>query len=232
MRKGKLGDQTGVMMPISSLVRPRPRGRIPTDELARREEEFLDAATSLFREHGFARVSIDMIARSARISPKTIYARFGGKNGLFTAVIRKMVAPVLATQDLLDKQQADEPIAVLRKVASQFLDRILEPELLDLHRMMVAEATHMPELARLYYVEGYDKALSRLAKWLAEQHAAGRLHVPNPHRASAIFIGIVNAGIHDRALLLNEVPTAEERASSIEDALKFFDRASTRSENS
>lgn len=209
-------------MSDSETVRSRPRGRIPAGELAQHEEAFLDAASILFREHGFARVSIDMIARAARVSPKTIYARYGGKSGLFGAVIRKMVAPALATQDIFAEQRNAEPIAVLRKVAAAFLERLLDPEALSLHRMMIAEATHLPELSELYYREGYAKALGRLADWLAAQDAAGLLCVPDPEAASEIFAALAGARIFDRALLLNIVPDAEERAILLENALSIF----------
>jgi TetR/AcrR family transcriptional repressor of mexJK operon len=212
-------------LPGSKIVKSRPRGRIPAGELARHEEAFLDAASALFREHGFARVSIDMIARAARVSPKTIYSRYGGKSGLFAAVIRKMVAPALATQDILADQQNAEPIAVLRKVAAAFLERILDPEALSLHRMMIAEATHLPELSELYYKEGYGKALGRLANWLAAQDAAGLLCVPDPEVAGEIFAALAGARILDRALLLNIIPEAEERAVLLENALSIFGRA-------
>ncbi|HEY9214399.1 MAG TPA: TetR/AcrR family transcriptional regulator [Ancylobacter sp.] len=215
-------------MSNSSAVQSRPRGRIPADELASHEEAFLDAAAALFRCHGFARVSIDMIARAAHVSPKTIYRWYGGKTGLFAAVIKRMLAPILATQDLFDDPQDADPIAVLRNVAARFLDRILEPDAVSLHRMMIAEAVHMPELSALYYREGYEVAVSRLAKWLAGQDAAGRLRVPTPRRAAEILAGLVGAGIVDRVLFLNEVPTADERVVLLEDALNIFALAHTR----
>ncbi|HEY9214431.1 MAG TPA: TetR/AcrR family transcriptional regulator, partial [Ancylobacter sp.] len=185
-------------------------------------EAFLDAAAALFRCHGFARVSIDMIARAAHVSPKTIYRWYGGKTGLFAAVIKRMVAPILATQDLFDDPQDADPIAVLRNVTARFLDRILDPDAVSLHRMMIAEAVHMPELSALYYREGYEVAIGRLAKWLAGQDAAGRLRVPTPRRAAEVLAGLVGAGIVDRVLLSNEVPTSDERAVLLEDALNFF----------
>jgi len=200
----------------------RPRGRIPTEQLAHHEEAFLDAASELFFQKGFARVSIDMLARAARVSPKTIYARYGGKVGLFGAVIRRRVAPVLATQDLFADQKNAAPEVVLRNVAAAFLDRILHPDVLSLHRMMIAEATHMPELSELYYNEAYTPALNRMADWLAVQNTTGRLTISDSKRASEVLASLVGAGILERALLLNIVPDAAERAQLLDNALTIF----------
>lgn len=200
----------------------RPLGRISTELLAQHEEAFLDAASELFRKKGFSRVSIDMLARAAHVSPKTIYARYGGKVGLFGAVIRRLVAPVLATQDMFADQKNENPVIVLQKVAAAFLDRILHPDVLSLHRMMIAEAIHMPELSELYYNEAYTRALNRLADWLALQDATGRLSIPDPKRASEVFASLVGAGILERAHLLNIVPGPTERAQLLKSALSVF----------
>ncbi|MDB5656008.1 MAG: TetR family transcriptional regulator [Tardiphaga sp.] len=201
------------------------RGRIPNDQLARHEEAFLDAASALFHEHGYARVSIDMIARAAHVSTKTIYGRYGGKLGLFGAVIKKQIAPVLATQDAFSIDQDAEPIALLRKVAAAFLERILDHNVLSLHRMMIAEASNMPELCQLYYQEVIETARGRLAEWLAAQDAAGRLAIPDPKRAADILAALVGAGVTESAQLLNVVPTATERETMLDSALEIFSLA-------
>src|SRR4051794_3291532 len=47
----------------------------------------LDGALEVFAADGYARVSIDAIARAAGVSSRTIYNQFGDKAGLFEAVI-------------------------------------------------------------------------------------------------------------------------------------------------
>src|SRR5258708_28546476 len=105
----------------------RPRGRIPTEQLAHHEEAFLDAASELFFQKGFARVSIDMLARAARVSPKTIYARYGGKGGLFGAGIKRPGAPAPATQDLFFDQKNTTPPGGRPHPPPPFLHPLLPP---------------------------------------------------------------------------------------------------------
>lgn len=199
----------------------KPRGRIPAVEIAQHEEALLQASLDLFRDHGFARVSIDMIARAARVSPKTIYVRYGGKRGLFAAVIERMVAQPLATLSPLNGANGD-PAATLRQVGAAFLDSILEPEKVALHRMLIAEATRMPELSGLFYKQGPAKALNLLATWLAAQDEAGLLRVPDPKIAAEIFVGLIEARFMFRALLLGVIPAPKERAESLDYAVDIF----------
>lgn len=212
-------------LPSSKIANASPRGRIPADRVAQHEEAFLDSAASLFRQCGYARVTIDMIARAAHVSTKTIYARYGGKIGIFGAVIRRRVAPILATQDILSGKLTGDPICILRKVAAEFLERLLDKNVLYLHRAMIAEAASMPELSELYYREGYHKALGRLTEWFAAQDALGHLRIPDPERASEVFVALMSAGVLERALLLNVIPEAEEREKLIDSALDVFNRA-------
>src|SRR5262249_26836541 len=56
-------------------------------ELGEVDERILNAARKIFVEGGFEGASIDEIADAARAGKPTIYARFGDKRALFTAVI-------------------------------------------------------------------------------------------------------------------------------------------------
>jgi AcrR family transcriptional regulator len=49
----------------------------------------LDTAESLFYEHGLRAVGVERIAEEADTTKKTIYDRFGSKNGLITAYLRQ-----------------------------------------------------------------------------------------------------------------------------------------------
>jgi TetR/AcrR family transcriptional regulator, mexJK operon transcriptional repressor len=209
---------------VIEMNKPRPRGRIPANELAGHEAELLDESFRLFRDHGFASVSVDMIARAARVSTKTIYARFGGKSGLFAAVIKRWVTDPLTTLDAMLNNDVDSTEIVLQRAARAFLDQILSPHHLDLHRMLIAEATRMPELSKLFYEQGPQKGLSVLASWLARQHARGTLTVPDPENAAEVFFALVEAGIIRRALLTGAVPSAHERKRLLKNAVNIFSR--------
>ncbi|MFF5568521.1 TetR/AcrR family transcriptional regulator [Streptomyces sp. NPDC012623] len=49
----------------------------------------LDAADELFYRDGIARTSVDQVLRRAHVAPGTLYAHFGGKDGLIVAALRR-----------------------------------------------------------------------------------------------------------------------------------------------
>lgn len=65
---------------------------IPTPDLraqrvARTEAELIDAARSLFLEHGYVATTLAQIAQQAGVAARTVYVRFGTKASLFRRVI-------------------------------------------------------------------------------------------------------------------------------------------------
>ena len=62
-------------------------GRPPRTLASEVEERILDAAVKVFLERGFEGASVDEIADVARAGKPTIYARFPGKEALFTAIM-------------------------------------------------------------------------------------------------------------------------------------------------
>src|SRR4051812_25167327 len=61
----------------------RPRAR----DLEARMQNLVATAGQLFLSKGYGNVSLEMIAREAHVAVRTIYVKFGGKAGLFNAVI-------------------------------------------------------------------------------------------------------------------------------------------------
>ena len=59
------------------------------------DERILNAARRAFLESGLSGASIDEIANLARAGKPTIYARFPGKEALFTAVVMRNVSAVI-----------------------------------------------------------------------------------------------------------------------------------------
>src|SRR4051812_18982003 len=61
-----------------------------------RREQLLDAATRVVEEHGFHRVSIEAVAREARISRPIVYGHFQDLGGLLEALIERESERALA----------------------------------------------------------------------------------------------------------------------------------------
>jgi AcrR family transcriptional regulator len=145
-------------------------GRPPRELAGEVKERILDAAAKVFLERGFEGATVDEIADVAHAGKPTIYARFPGKEALFTAVMARnvreitsafeSVAPAGAT---IEKRLASIGIGILRKV--------LVAETVGLIRAAVAEARRFPDVAasvsRIAH-ERWAEAVAQLLGALAE----------------------------------------------------------------
>ena len=107
-------------------------------DAARNRAAVLDAAATLFREHGVAAVSMDAVAAAAGVGKGTLFRRFGDKAGLAVALLdareRELQDAILSGPAPLGP---DEPVPGERLVA--FVDAYLTYALDHLDLLRVSE---------------------------------------------------------------------------------------------
>src|ERR1700722_3011403 len=70
----------------------RPRGRPKTEDLQALEARLVLAARQIFAAYGYGAASINNIAKLARVSKNTLYARFRSKADLLRAIVERQIA--------------------------------------------------------------------------------------------------------------------------------------------
>lgn len=159
------------MNALSTKKRPRVGpGRLSAAAAAELPDRLLDAAFTLFSEHGFAGASMDQIAKNAGASTKTLYSRFNNKAEILEAVIMRNVQRTVA--DVLRgfalRPEESEPREYLSKFAMQIGVANLAEETAGLMRVSFAEGHRFPVLARLYREvtgRGVDAISNALRLW-------------------------------------------------------------------
>lgn len=188
------------------------RGRGPS-MLKRRA--ILDAAREAFLAGGYAGTSMDDVAASAGVSKQTVYAHFSDKARLFHELIESDIAtsdgarhPLVTTLADTDDLERDLVIFARAHVAD-----VMQPHLLRLRRMLMAEAERFPELAAAWYDAGPQTSCAVFAGWFEALDRRGLLHVPDPWLAAEHFNWLVLSIPLNRSmsLPLDEIPytTAE-----------------------
>lgn len=132
-------------------------GRPTRAEAAALDDRIRTAAVATFVERGFAGTSMEEVARRAMVSKPTLYARYPDKQVLFATVIpwalldrRHDDGEPDGAEDLdaPPPTGADDVLATaLTRLATAFLERARDPELVGLLRVMIAESGHFPALA-------------------------------------------------------------------------------------
>lgn len=181
-------------------ARTRGRGGRPSrQQSAQLSDRILDVATELFLGHGFGATSIEGIARDAGISKRTFYHRFGSKETVFEAVVRRLIARWMPPFDagLLNAPSLTE---ALHRAATHMVEAALTPEALALHRMVIAEARQFPQLARILHELGAASGVERIGRCLEKYIASGELRPIDHGFAAEQFILMVVTGPQRRAL--------------------------------
>lgn len=131
-------------------------------------QAILDAARRLFAEKGFFATRVEDIAAEARVSPATVYAVGGGKQGLMQKLIDLWAtAPSIRATDE-DILRLTDPVAILRLVSARA--RGMREDYGDIMRTIVASAPNEPSIAAFTRQANvvYRDALTRIAQRLAD----------------------------------------------------------------
>lgn len=154
--------------------KPRP-GRPRKAEEALRREQLLEHAVRLFGEQGFGTLSLETIAREARVSLRTIYCQFGGKAGLFSAAVRRYSDMFVAALPVDGDAGHGAIEEVLVEFAQEYLFRLTRPELIRLRAQLMAEAHRFPDLASEFYHQGPQRTLNHLARFFESHQNSGAI---------------------------------------------------------
>ena len=137
-----------------------------------RPDEVMDAALDLFMENGFAATRVGDIAKRAGLSKGAIYLYFDSKEAILKALIQRSIVPVVESSETLAQNMSGDPQMVIRMIVTLIADRMNDPRIFAIPRLVIAEAGNFPELAQMYRNEVIERgfqALERLLKQGVEQ---------------------------------------------------------------
>ncbi len=185
--------------------RPVRTGRPPRKLVGKVETRILDAAHRVFLERGLAGASVDEIAGLARAGKPTIYARFPGKEALFTAVVMRNIAADIARFE----SHVPTGATIQRRLASVgaiLLQWVLVSDAVGLMRLAIAEARRFPDLAssvRRLARERGAQAVAPLLGEAAQSDELGTMPAFSPERLATtteFFLDLVLLPLLMRAL--------------------------------
>jgi len=152
----------------SSTAPDGDRGR----DAERTREELLAVATRVFAEQGYAGARVDEIAAKTSTTKRMIYYYFGGKEGLYLAVLERAYGHVRSLEQELDVDHL-EPAVAIRRLAELTFDHHESHQ--DFVRLVSIENIHHAEhLRRSPILPGLAApALDVLTRILERGRAAG-----------------------------------------------------------
>jgi AcrR family transcriptional regulator len=204
--------------------RPRGPGRLTAEDAARLPDRLLDAAQAVFIEQGYARATMDAIARAAGASRKTIYARYAGKAEVLAAVFERLLKEAMPTDPhpiAVPPSGTESARAELLRLGRGLATTVMTPVAAGLNRLIAAESHQFPEVARLaaqlqgLAIDGVRRVLERLRD---EGHLPG---LTDPARSARIFVEMT-VGVQRGNAVLGLPMARRESDSMVQIAVDLF----------
>ena len=190
------------------------------EQATRTRARIIEAAGALFETNGYARTTIRQIAEEAGVASDTVYAIFGSKARVLTALIDSRLAPGVGIANVMDRPEAqavrDEPdprrqLHLFARDMAATAARVR-----GVFEILRTASAVEPEMAAiLVEMNGYRLAnMRRVANWIAEH---GSLRVDVERAAEIIWV----LASPDVATMLRDGRgwSVDEHAEWLEDAL-------------
>lgn len=193
----------------------------------RKHAAILDAAEQVFLRDGYLGANMDELTSLAGVSKQTVYAHFGSKEALFVELVTSMTrgaGDTVHTDDLPDPASREELQEFLVDYADRQLTAVLSPRILRLRRLVIGEESRFPELARVLWQNGPERAVGALAGHVGRLDGAGWLAAADPRAAATYLNWLVMGDPVNRAMLLGdeELPGPEDVRTHCTEAVRIF----------
>jgi TetR/AcrR family transcriptional repressor of mexJK operon len=166
----------------------------------------LSAGRQLFLSNGYQGTSMDQVAATAAVSKQTVYKHFGEKRALLSAIVTdELDASVTKFRELISELAETADIeASLIMLAMEYQHAVLRDRVVQLRRLVIAEASQLPELAKLYYDHAPAITLGALTDAFHRLHERGLLDAPESSIAAEHFAFLAIGKPMDQALFYGQ----------------------------
>lgn len=180
----------------------------------------LDAATQIFLEHGYEKATLAQIVARSGGSKTLVYEQFGGKSGLFRAMMERRCASMMEPLSAI-AADSGPPRMILTKFAQAFVAALSDPEVLGLQRVASGEGVRNPEVAEIYFACGHDHAYDQLAGYLSGI-AATSTELATLRRWAIVFYAMIQGDAVERLVVGADPVPSEEIDAYIELAVDWL----------
>lgn len=180
-------------MPCKASTNPDPAATAkpgaPLTLTQRKRRDVIAAASLEFQHSGFMGATMDAIAARAKVSKRTVYHHFAGKEELFQTVVLELwqEATTVPVYDYRPSQPLEKQ---LKAIARQEINMLASPEHFALARVVVAECIRSPQMGRRIF-EAIIQSDIGFKAWVKSAVAHGALAAPDANLAAEHFLDMI-----------------------------------------
>ena len=193
-----------------------------TERGKQRSVVLINAAARLFLKNGYENTSVDEIIQKAGGSKSHVYQEFGGKEGLFLAVVSHLCDKVQLSIAHVSVNSLS-PEEGLKKLASAFLSELLGPEHIAFQRLIFCEAARFPKAGKIWFERGPQTTRKTFSSFIRKKMEDGEVKVGDADTAATLFHDMLGGTLMHRTWLrIDKVPSEEEIAELVRSSVQLF----------
>ena len=159
-----------------------------------KREQIVAGAQRVFLRDGFAGASTDDIAAEARVSKRTLYSYYPGKEELFADVLRRLTIEnpqtrVLAAVEEVEPEDLGELRETLVGLAGRIVSVMMDPDYLALLRTIIADTHRFPQLGEIYRSTVPERGFRTFLSLMERVRERGIVEIPDAEAATRLFFG-------------------------------------------
>jgi AcrR family transcriptional regulator len=152
-------------------------------------ERLLDAAITLFAEHGYAATTVGAVEESAGLAPRSgaLYQYFTSKRALLDAALEREMATLAELPSVMSMLPLGDIRAELTLLARWNLQSLERRSRLS--RFIRREGDQLPaDVREELYEQLVREPYEQLAEWLADRARSLGVHIEDPHALLVILV--------------------------------------------
>jgi AcrR family transcriptional regulator len=188
------------------------------DIKARREEEILEAAATLFAQCGYSQADTQTLADRLGVGKGTIYRYFPSKRELFLAAVDRLMSQLHESITQAISSDFYDPINRLLRAVNAYLKFFSDrPELVEL---LIQERAYFKDRAKPTFIEHNEKFVQQWRGEFLEMIAEGRVRNMPFEKFNDVMSDLLYGTMFTNYFARRNRPTAEQ-ANDIYDFAMF-----------
>ncbi len=186
----------------------------------RKRSDIIAAGVLEFQQCGFQGTSMDRIAARAKVSKRTIYNHFQGKDDFFAAIVDSLVDRCTGIEF---SYSADEPLdRQLVSLGTKYAHVMTGEDFMQLSRVVLSRVIQHPRHSNSH-LRGQGDMLTTVTDFMQQARDDGRLTITSPERAAVQYTSMINSFAFWPQLISNHPPLNEtELDRVVRDASKIM----------
>ena len=187
----------------------------------KKQQKIIDVATKLFFEQGYSETSLDQIIDLCGGSKQTLYSYFGCKRGILIQVITRCTEEIRNVFQF-DTDSDSSLSEQLTQFGYEYLKALCSQPIIDMYRIIVAEARRDRELVDIFLSRGPHCFYDRLSEFLQSQAQQGKIVIEDPALTSSQLMGLLRGNHFQDVVLGIDIPSDEEMRQYSVQAVRCF----------